>query len=128
MTWSRILLVPLALVCLVESAPAGGIFTRGKPKTNPAERVPELLIQLKTDKDEARRTAAAEELRQYDPKAFPEIMTALADALAKDMGASVRSEAATSLGKLRPVSQQAGYALEQAVGNDASVRVRLAAR
>src|SRR5213078_4587461 len=41
---------------------------------------------------------------------------------------AVRSEAATSLGKLRPVSQQAGYALEQATANDTSMRVRMAAR
>jgi hypothetical protein len=40
----------------------------------------------------------------------------------------VRSDAAGSLGRLRPISQQAGYALEQTQNNDASVRVRLAAR
>src|SRR5437870_975200 len=106
MSRTRALLVPLVVVTLATPASAG-IFSRGKPKANPAERVPELLIQLKTDKDEAKRTAAAEELRQYDPKSYPEIMTTLADALAKDASPAVRSEVATSIGKLRPISQQA---------------------
>lgn len=126
MTWSRLLLVPLVMAALTPSAPAG-IFSR-KPKPNPADRVPELLIQLKTSQDEGQRTAAADELRQYDPKAYPDIVTGLMDALGRDASPVVRSEAATSLGRLRPISQQAGYALEQAQNNDAVVRVRLAAR
>jgi len=126
MTWSRVLLVPLVVAAIASPAPAG-LFSR-KTKPNPAERVPELLIQLKTGTDEAQRTAAAEELRQYDPKAFPEIVTGLIDALGKDASPAVRSEAAASLGRLRPIAQQTGYALEQAQNNDASVRVRLAAR
>src|SRR5947207_9375688 len=127
MSRTRALLVSFLLLSLASPAPAG-IFGRGKPKANPAERVPELLIQLKTDKDEAKRAAAAEELRQYDPKAFPEILATLIDVLAKDASPGVRSEAATSIGKLRPISQQAGYALEQATANDASMRVRMSAR
>jgi hypothetical protein len=126
MTWSRILLVPLVLVMLAPVSPAG-IFSR-KTKPNPAERVPELLIQLRTSADEAQRTAAAEELRQYDPKSFSDVIPALIDALARDTSPAVRSEAASSLGRLRPISQQAGYALEQAQNNDTAVRVRLAAR
>jgi HEAT repeats len=126
MTWSRMLLVPLALAVISPATPAG-IFSR-KPKSNPADRVPELLVELKTSQDEAIRTAAAEELRQYDPKSFPEIVNGLMDALAKDASPGVRSEAASSLGRLRPISQQAGYALEQAQNNDSAMRVRLAAR
>src|SRR5438874_2630763 len=47
MTWCRVLVVPLALAGLASPAPAAGpgIFAH-KPKYNPAERVPELLIQL----------------------------------------------------------------------------------
>ena len=71
---------------------------------------------------------AAEELRQFDPKAYPEIMPVLITALSKDASSGVRVEAAASLGKLRPISQQAGYALEQAQNTDSSMRVRLAAR
>jgi hypothetical protein len=126
MTWSRSLLVPLVLAILAPTATAG-IFSR-KPKPNPAERVPELLIQLKSGQDEGQRTAAAEELRQYDPKSFPDLIPGLIDALGRDTSPAVRSEAASSLGRLRPISQQAGYALEQAQTNDATVRVRLAAR
>lgn len=112
------------------SAPAEagiGIFSR-KPKVDPAEQVPTLIMQLKTDKDEGKRSVAAEELRQYDPKAFPEIMTVLSDALLKDSSTAVRAEAASSIAKLRPINQQAGYALEQAAANDPSLRVRMAAR
>jgi hypothetical protein len=127
MSRTRAVLVSLILLSLASPAPAG-IFGRGKPKANPAERVPELLIQLKADKDEAKRAAAAEELRQFDPKAYPEIMATLVDALAKDASPAVRSEVATSIGKLRPISQQAGYALEQATANDGSMRVRMSAR
>jgi hypothetical protein len=125
-TWCRALLVPLVLASVVTPAPAG-LFSR-KPKADPAERVPELLIQLKTSPDESVRSAAAEELRQYDPKSFPEIMTGLIDVLGRDTSPAVRSEAAASLGRLRPISQQAGYALEQAQTNDGSMRVRLSAR
>lgn len=126
MTWSRTLFVPLVLATLAPNASAG-FFSR-KPKPNPTERVPELLLQLKTSQDEGERTAAAEELRQYDPKSFPDVIPGLIDALGRDASAAVRSEAASSLGRLRPISQQAGYALEQAQNNDAAVRVRLSAR
>jgi hypothetical protein len=116
------------MLSVVSRAPAGfGIFSR-KPKIDPAEHVPALIMQLKTDKDESKRTTAAEELRNFDPKAFPEMMTVLADALLKDSSAGVRAEAASTIAKLRPINQQAGYALEQAAANDPSMRVRMAAR
>src|SRR5206468_11979826 len=83
---------------------------------------------LKTAKDEAQGAAVAGEVRQYVAKAFPGVMAALVDALAKDASPSVRSEVATSIGKLRPISQPAGYALEQATANDGSMRVRMSAR
>ena len=126
MTWSRNLFVALALAVLTSSADAG-FFSR-KAKPNPAERVPELLIQLRSAQDEGQRSAAAEELRQYDPKSFPDLIPGLIESLGRDASQAVRSEAASSLGRLRPITQQAGYALEQAQNNDAMVRVRLAAR
>src|SRR5262249_56649337 len=61
-------------------------------------------------------------------KQFPTIVPALVDALMTDPKPGVRSEAAQSLSKLRPVSKEAGWALEQAVAKDASMRVRLQAR
>src|SRR5262245_1467923 len=126
MSWNRILLVPLVVAALTPPAPAG-LFSR-KPKVHPADRVPELLIQLQTAQDEGQRAAAAEELRQFDAKEFPKVIPALMDALARDPSPGVRAEAATTLGKLRPISQQAGYALEQSQNNDAAMRVRMAAR
>lgn len=126
MTWTRKLLVPAVLIALAGPAEAG-IFSR-KPKPNPAEHVPALIMQLKTDPDESKRAAAADELRQFDPKSFPEMMTVLVDAVLKDSATGVRAEAASTIGKLRPISQQAGYALEQAQSNDPAMRVRMAAR
>lgn len=124
----RLLLVSLLLAVGAAPAPAGIIFGKKGQKPDPAQRVPELLVLVKTDGDERKREAAAEELRQYDPKLFPEIVPVLIDVLLNDPKPAVRSEAAVSLGKLRPISQQAGWALEQAVAKDASMRVRLQAR
>jgi hypothetical protein len=123
-----LLVVPL-LVGLVQPATAGIIFGRKKDKPpSPSERVPELVNILKSDRDDDHRARAAEELRQYDPVAFPNIIPTLVDALQTDKKPTVRSEAAASLGKLRPISDSAGQALEQALANDTSMRVRMQAR
>jgi hypothetical protein len=90
--------------------------------------VPELVNILRTDKDEDHREHAAEELKQYDPGTFPEIVPALMEALRDDKKPTVRAEAASSLGKLRPVSDTVGQALENALSNDPSMRVRMQAR
>jgi len=124
----RFLLVLILLPVLVRPAPAGIIFGKKGKKPTPKERVPELLVQVKTDGDEDKRAHAAQELRQYDPAAFPEIVPVLMDVLLTDKKPAVRAEAAQSLGRLRPVSQQAGLALEQALAKDPSMRVRLQAR
>jgi hypothetical protein len=108
-------------------AAAAGLFSK-KAKPNPAERVPELLTKVKSDPDERQRAAAAEELRQYETKDFPTIVPVLIDVLQHDAKPSVRLEAASSLGRLRPVSQEAGLALEQAASADPNLRVRLQAR
>jgi hypothetical protein len=128
MTWYRALLVVPLLVTLPLSAHAGLFFGKKAPKPDPAKRVPELLAVVKTDGDESKRAAAAEELRQYDPTTFHDIVPVLIDVLLHDAKPSVRAEAASSLGKLRPVSQKAGWALEQAVAKDSSMRVRMQAR
>jgi hypothetical protein len=126
MRW-RAFLVPLLLIALASPAPAGIIF--GRKKKPPAnERVPELLTTVKTDGDENKRVDAVDELRQYDPNAYPAIVPTLIDSLQNDKRPAVRAEAAQSLGRLRPVSQEVGQALEQAMHNDASMRVRLQAR
>ncbi len=125
----RLFLFLVLLPTLTQPAQAGILFNRGKnKKPTPAERVPELIGLVKADRDEHKRARAAEELRQYDPAAFPQIVPTLIEVLQNDKRPVVRAEAIVSLGKLRPVSQQAGMALEQALANDASMRVRIQAR
>jgi hypothetical protein len=113
---------------LTPSVHAGILFGRKKEKPDPKQRVPELITVLKSDKDADKRSHAAEELRTYDPTQFPEIVPALIDALQNDPKPAVRVESVQSLGKLRPVSQVVGEALQQAQAKDASMRVRLQAR
>ncbi len=125
----RVALVLLLAPVLTAPAFAGIFFNNKKPeKPNPADRVPELVKIVQTDGDEDRRTAAAEELRDYDPAQFPEVVPALIDVLMTDKKPGVRAEAALSLGKLRPISDQVGIALEQTLAKDSSMRVRLQAR
>lgn len=122
-------LVPLVfLPALAGPGYAGIFFGKKNKKPTPAERVPELLAQVKSDGDESKRAAAAQELRQYDPAQFPMIVPVLIDVLQTDSKPLVRAEAAQSLGKIRPISQQAGMALEKAHNSDTSMRVRLQAR
>ena len=127
MRWNRTLLIPVLLVLLPLSARAGLLFGK-RTKSDPAVHVPELIATVRGDGDESKRAAAAEELHQYDPAAYPDIIPALIDTLLRDPKPAVRAEAAESLGKLRGIHQEAGWALEQAVSKDASMRVRLQAR
>jgi hypothetical protein len=126
---TRRLLLVLTLAPLAAGpAHAGILFNRKPARPTPAERVPQLIQTLKTDGDEKKRAGAAEELRQYDPTQFPDMIPALIDALMNDKKPGVRAEAAQTLGKLRPVSQQVGQALLLARDKDESMRVRLQAR
>jgi HEAT repeats len=122
----RLFLIPLTVLALTAPAQAG-IFRKSN-KPNPAVHVPALLEVLKNGKDEKARATAASELRDYDAKSFPDILPALVDALNNDPSPIVRSEAAEAIGKIRPISPQAGFALEQAKANDKSVAVKLSAR
>jgi hypothetical protein len=124
----RLVLVVLVLVTLPVAASAGIIFGKKGAKPSPQERVPELIRIVQTDGDENKRAGACEELRDYDPAQFPDIVPALVEALLNDKKAGVRAEAAHSLGKIRPVSQMAGRALEKALADDSSMRVRVQAR
>jgi hypothetical protein len=121
----RFFLALVLPVTIALPAPAGILFGRHKHK--PAERVPELIVAVKTEADEGKRESAAKELREYDTAAFPDIVPVLVDVLQHDAKAGVRAEAAQTLGKLRPVSQDVGWALEEAI-KDPSVRVRWQAR
>lgn len=124
----RFLLVPA--FALILSLPAEAGLFRKSPKPDPATYVPRLVEMLKSSTDERARVAAANELRDYDAKAFPEILPTLIEALSNERNPSaVRAEAAESIGKVRPVTAQAGYALEQARSNDkAPLLVRAAAQ
>jgi hypothetical protein len=119
----RLFLLALGLVTALALPAPAGIFFGKRAKPNPAERVPQLLILVKTDADEDKRVSAAKELREFDPNAFPEMVPILIDVLKHDQQAAVRAETAQTLGKLRPISPQAGMALEEAAG-DSSWRVR----
>jgi HEAT repeat protein len=121
----RVALVLLLAPALAAPASAGIFFNKKADKPDPAQRVPDLIKALQTDGDEDKRMAAAAELRDYDVGQFPDIVPALIDALLNDKKAGVRAEAAQSLGKIRPVSDQVGMALEQSLSKDASPRVRL---
>jgi hypothetical protein len=120
-------LVLLAVIALpAYCGPIADLFKKS-PKPKPEERVPQLLITLKTDLDEHKRSAAAEELRQYDPNAFADIIPMLIDAARNDRAAGVRVEAVQSLAKFRPITSEIGQILEQAE-KDPSMRVKIQAR
>ncbi len=120
-------LIGLALGLLVMPAAQAGLFSK-KPKETPEQRVAELVGILQTDTNEGKRESAAEELREYDPKQFPQIVSVLMESLQHDPKPGVRAESAISLGKLRPVTAEVGAALEQALTKDASARVRVQVR
>lgn len=123
----------LTVVCLLASATLAGqadagIFSRKKEKPDPKVHVPALIIALTTDPDRQKRENAAEELRVYDANAFPDMIPALMQALQKDKDSDVRMESAATLGRLRPINNTIGFALERAVDSDPSMQVRLTAR
>src|SRR5215468_10290732 len=106
-------LLVLITLALVDQASGQWMFTK-KPKVNPVQRVPELILIVKTDADEKKRAHAAEELRDYDIGTFAEIVPVLADVLRTDKKQSVRVEALNSLIKIRPVTPIAAQAIEKA--------------
>jgi hypothetical protein len=120
------ILTVVILPAWVLPAPASGILGLFGKKTNvnPAERVPALIVTLKTDQDERKRASAASELGKFDAAAYAEIVPVLVDVLQHDPKPAVRMDAASSLGSLKPISQLAGQALEKAVAGDDNWRVR----
>ncbi len=125
MSHLRFSLTLLTAAFAVASVSAGpGLL---KKKTD-ASRVAGLIETLKSDPDERKRKAAADELGGADSRMNPEVATALVAALQKDASPAVRAEAAESLGQLGQVFPVAGQALEAAATNDASAAVKLAAK
>lgn len=111
----------------VWAGPIADLFDK-KPKPSGPDYVQGLIATLQTESHASKRAKAAEELSHQDGQAFPEILPALMVALQTDQNTGVRREAATALGRLKPASQEALQALEQATEKDESGWVRLAAR
>lgn len=124
----RYRLILAALLGFGLTVPASAGPFRKAVKSDPAVQVPALLDTLKTDKDERARARAAAALDEFDGKAFPDILPALAAALAADPSTAVREDAAAAIGKIRPITPQAGFALEQALASDKSIPVKLSVR
>ena len=106
----------------------GNWFRKSPPPPPPAQRVSELVGIVRTDSDERKRTSAVEELRNFDTKAFPEIVPVLAEAAIKDTKPGVRAEAINSLVRIRPISNIAGQAIEGASQHDEYWRNRMSAQ
>ena len=124
----RITMMLLFAAALAWASPAPAQWIFKKAKVNPLQRVPELIVTVKTDADDRKRAHAAEELRDYDTTKFTEIVPVLADVLLHDKKQNVRLEALASLSRIRPLSTTAGQALEKAAANDEVLRVRLHAK
>jgi hypothetical protein len=122
----RFLVILLALPAFALPAPAG-LFSKRTPP-DPVVRVPDLLAVVKSEPNERKVAAAVDELRQYDAKAFPEVIPVLVNVLRNDPRTGVRLQALHTLSSFRPVSQPVGQALDDAAANDKSLRVRLQAR
>jgi hypothetical protein len=99
-----------------------------RKKEDPAVKPRQLAEVLRTDPDEKKRKAAADDLRDTDPKLVPEVLPVLVASLKQDPSAEVRATVADSIGKLKPVSPNAGVVLEAAAANDPNENVRKAAQ
>lgn len=122
--------IPFALLVLVSTSlpvHAQGILNILKRRPEPAPKVPELIHQLQGSDQARSRSTAANDLRQYDAKQFPEVIRALIHSLEHDVNPSVRAEAAQALGRTHPITQAAGQALERAASKDSVWRVRMQA-
>ena len=99
-----------------------------KKKEEPAPKAKQLTETLRTDPDEKKRKAAAEELRETEAKQVSEVLPVLVASLKQDPSAAVRATVAESMGKMKPIAAASGAALESASSNDPSEVVRKAAQ
>ncbi|HET6576408.1 MAG TPA: HEAT repeat domain-containing protein [Fimbriiglobus sp.] len=119
-----------AALTLTASAPAGdgilglGLFKKRSKSPEPATQAKQLVATLQGDPDEKKRRQAAEQLRGLDPRKDGDIVPALIGTLQRDPSPAVRAEAAESIGKLRPIYQPAGIAMESALASDPDPKVR----
>ncbi len=129
MSGTRILIAVLLVSGLASPVAAVGdglnLFNR-KPRLDQS-RVRFLAELLRTDPDEKKRRAAVAELADADPRAHPEVMTALIATLKKDTP-TARAAAAEVIGKFKTTFPLAGAALESAAESDPDATVRAAAK
>ncbi len=97
------------------------------PLAEPA-RVRHWVETLRHHPEASQRLEAVRRLAQTDPRAHPDVIPALVDALRRDPVAAVRQLAADTLGRFPVLSSQAGVALEEAMDHDPVEAVRSAAR
>ena len=91
------------------------------------ERMGQLLTILRSDLNEDNRAQAARELSGADGAQYPEVASYLIEALRHDPKPAVRCEALESLVRLRPITTEAGKAID-AAKEDGSFKVRWKAR
>ena len=102
-----------------------GLFKRRTTKVDtPLSKAKQLVETLRSDPDEAKRKDAATELKGLDPRTNPEIVPGLVASIQKDPSPAVRIKAVEALGEVKPVSEQAGLALEAAAKADPDAKVR----
>ncbi len=128
MAWNRSTCLVLALSFVAQELQAWPLQPPNRKARSIDDRAQDLFATLRNDPDETKRAVAAEELRLVDPKQHSELLGCLIDALRNDKRPLVRAEAASSLGKIKGIHDSVGMALENALANDTSMRVRLQAR
>ena len=104
------------------AAAAGALDFFKRPKSE--AQVKKLIETAKHDADEKKRRAAIAELRDADPRAHPDVISALIASLQKDSSAAVRQDAADAIGSYKLVYPLAGLALEAASELDSTKAVR----
>jgi hypothetical protein len=118
----------LVALTLTFSLAAGEKDKNAKPKVTPSERIEQLLLTLRNDRKEDKRSKAAEELGTLASSEYPEVVSGLIDALVRDDSTTVRKAVIRSLASIEPASHEVKDALDQAVKADKSWPVRQVAR
>lgn len=115
----------LAAPATAGDGPLGlGLFKKRPKAPEPATQAKQLVTTLQSDPDEKKRRQAAEQLRSLDPRKDGDVVPALIGSLQRDPSPAVRAEAAESIGKLRPIYQPAGIAMESVLASDPDAKVR----
>jgi HEAT repeats len=99
------------------------------PAAKPASGPTKLWLDtLRSDPEEKKRKAAAENLASVDPRTTIELMPTLNAAMQQDPSATVRATVIDTVGKLKPINQESGAILELVVVSDPVEGVRKSAQ